>query len=72
MNQSEVTIPKSTWPASADPPIEEVFVKEATLAEEAPMKEVASIGRHQEGPSTSQTQSEGPTRREPLPNRFSG
>ena len=43
-------------------------MKEVTLAEKVAMKEAGPIGRPPEGPSTSQTLSEGPTRREHLPN----
>ena len=64
-NQSETTIPESAQPASTNSPIEEVAVKAA--AEEA-----SPIGRLPEGPSTSQTLSEGPTRREQSPHGFPG
>ena len=54
-NQS--TAPESTQPASTNSPIEEAAVKAAK-------EEPAPTGRPPEGPSTSQTPSKGPTRRE--------
>ena len=66
-DQLETTIPESTQPASTDSPIEEVAAAEVTLAEKAAAEEAAPIGRPLEGPSTSQTPSKGPTRREHLP-----
>ena len=66
-DQPEATASRSAQPASTNSAIEEVAAEEVTLAGEAATEEAAPIGRPLEGPSTSQTQSEGPTRREHLP-----
>ena len=71
-DQPETTTSGSTQPASTDYPIKEVAAEEVTLAEEAAVKEASPIGRPPEGPSTSQTPSEGPTRREHSPIQFPG
>ena len=62
--QLEKTIPESTQPASTNSPIVKAAVK---VAEEA-----APMVRPLEGPSTSQTLNEEPTRREHSPNQFPG
>ena len=69
-NQPETTTPGSAQPVSTDSPIEEVAAEEVTLAEKAAMEEAAPIGKPPEVPSTSQTPSEGPTRKEHLPIQF--
>ena len=69
-DQLDTIISGSAQPASANPPIEQVAAREVTLAKEAAVEEAASIGRPQEGPSTSQTPSGEPTRRESLPIQF--
>ena len=71
-DQPETTISGSTQPASADSPIEEAAMEEATPVEEAAAEEASPIGRPQEEPNTSQTPSREPTRRESSPIWFPG
>ena len=66
-DQPETTAPGSDPPASTDSPVKEVATEEIILAEKVTAEEVASIWRPPEGPSTSQTLSGGPARREHLP-----
>ena len=71
-DQLETTISGSTQPTSANSPIEEAAMEEATPVEGAAMEEAAPIGRPWEEPSTSQTPSGEPTRRENSPIQFPG
>ena len=71
-DQLETTAPRSTQPVFTDSPLEEVAAEEVTLAEKAAVEEAAPIVKPLEGPSTSQTLSKGPTRREHLLIQFPG
>ena len=63
--QLEKTVPQSAQPASTNSPVEKAAVKVAK-------EEAAPIARPLEGPTTSQTPNEKPTRREHPPNQFPG
>ena len=71
-DQPETTAPGSNQPAPTNSPVKEVAAEEITLAEKVATEEVAPIGRPMEGPSTSQTLSKGPARREHSPIQFPG